>query len=53
MRCLFVQDLVKTKAIAVTHMESGWQHADDVTKALSISLFKRHRKGLINLRDGE
>ena len=49
----FIRESVKTKAITVTHVESGWPRAGILTNALSISLCKRHRKGLINLRDGE
>ena len=49
----FIRESVKTKATTVTHVESGWQRAGFLTNALSISLCKRHRKGLINLRDGE
>ena len=48
-----VWDLVKTKVITVLHLESRGQRADTLTKMLSISLFKRHRKGLMNLRDGD
>ena len=43
----------RTKVIIVIHVELEWQHADILRNALPISLFKRHRNELINLRDGE
>ena len=49
----FIRNLVKTKTITVTHVESRGQRADIFTKALSILLLKRHRKGLMTLRDGK
>ena len=48
-----IRDLVKTKAIIVMHVESGRQRIDILRKVLSISLLKRLRKGLMNLRDSK
>ena len=45
----FIRDLVEKKELKVVHVASEWQHADILTKALHVKLFKRHRKALLNL----
>ena len=45
----FIRKLVETKELKVLHVASEWQHADILTKALPVKLFKRHRKALLNL----
>ena len=52
-RWRLIQNMVKPKAITVAHVESGWQCGDILPKALSMSLFKSHRKGLMNLCGGK
>ena len=42
----FIHELVKKKELKVVHVASEWQHADILTKALHVKLFKRHRKAL-------
>ena len=44
-RCHFIRELVE-KELKVVHVASEWQHADILTKALHVKLFKRHRKTL-------
>ena len=48
-RCHFIRELVEKKELKVVHVASEWQHADILTKALHVKLFKRHRKALLNL----
>ena len=45
----FVRELVEKKELNVVHVASEWQHAETITKALHVKLFKRHRKALSNL----
>ena len=45
----FIRELVENKELKVVHVASEWQHADILTKALHVKLFKRHRKALLNL----
>ena len=45
----FIRELVEKKELKVVHVASEWQHADILTKALHVKLFKRHRKALLNL----
>ena len=45
----FIRGLVEKKELKVVHVASEWQHADILTKALHVKLFKRHRKALLNL----
>ena len=40
----FIRELVWRKELKVVHGESEWQHADILTKALHVTLFKRRRK---------
>ena len=40
---------IDKKEIKVVHVASEWQHADILTKALHVTLFKRHRAALLNL----
>ena len=47
-RCL-IRELVGKKELKVVHVASECQHADILTKALQITLFKWHRKALLNL----
>ena len=44
-----IRELVEKKELKVVDMASEWQHADILTKALHVKLFKRHRKALLNL----
>ena len=45
----FIRELVEKKELKVVHVASEWQHADILTKALHVKLFKQHRKVLLNL----
>ena len=45
----FIRGLVEKKELKVMHVASEWQHAGILTKALHVTLFKRHRKALLNL----
>ena len=45
----FIRELVEKKELKVVHLASEWQHADILTKALHVKLFKRHCKALLNL----
>ena len=45
----FIRDLVGKETIRIVHVDSGWQHADVLTKPLSVNLFERHRRFLMNL----
>ena len=45
----FIRELVEKKKLKVVHVASEWQHADILTKALHVKLFKRHRKALLNI----
>ena len=45
----FIRELVGKKGLKVVHVASEWQHADILPKALHVTLFKRHRKALLNL----
>ena len=45
----FIRELVGKKELKVVHVASDWQHADILTKVLHLTLFKRHRKALLNL----
>ena len=45
----FIRELVESKELKVVHVASEWQHADILTKALHVKLFKRHRRALLNL----
>ena len=45
----FIRELVEEKELKVVHVASQWQHADTPTKTLYVTLFKRHRKALLNL----
>ena len=45
----FFRDLVRKETIRIVHVDSGWQHADVLTKPLSVNLFERHRRFLMNL----
>ena len=49
-RYYFIRELVGTGRIRVVHVDSGWQHADIVTKPPSINLLARHRR-VSNLDD--
>ena len=42
----FIRGLVGKKELKVVHVASEWQYADILTKALRVTLFKRHRKAL-------
>ncbi|CAM9207294.1 unnamed protein product, partial [Sphacelaria rigidula] len=52
-RCHFIQDLVRAKAIRIVHVGSEWQHADILTKSLPLTLLKRHRRALTNMGDNK
>ena len=45
----FIRELVEKMELKVVHVASEWQHADILTKALHVKLFKLHRKALLNL----
>ena len=45
----FIRELAEKKGLKVVHVASEWQHAETLTKALHVKLFKRHRKTLLNL----
>ena len=45
----FIRELVEKKEQKVVHVALEWQHADILTKALGVKLFKRNRKALLNL----
>ena len=45
----FIRELVEKKELKVVHVASEWHHADILTKALHVKLFKRHRKAILNL----
>ena len=45
----FIRELARKKELKVVHLASEWQHADILTKALHVTLFKRHPKALLNL----
>ena len=45
----FLRDLVKKGSIKVVHVDSEYQHADILTKALSKSIFRRHVETLMNV----
>ena len=45
----FIRELVEKKELKVVHVASEWLHANILTKALHVKLFKRHRKALLNL----
>ena len=45
----FIRELVEKKELKVVNVASEWQHADILTKALHVKLFKRHRKALLNM----
>ena len=47
----FLRDFVLSGDIRIVHVGSEWQHADVLTKALPVTLFKRHRAALMNLPD--
>lgn len=47
-RCHFIREFMDTGNIYVVHVVSGWQHADILTKPLSITLCVRHRRVLMN-----
>ncbi|CAM9967793.1 unnamed protein product [Sphacelaria rigidula] len=49
----FIRDLVRTGAVKIIHVHSEWQHAGILTKPLRITLFKRHRRALMNIGDSE
>ena len=49
MRLRFICELVGKNEPKVVHVASEWQHGDILTKALHVTLFKRHRKALLNL----
>ena len=48
-RWYFICELVEKKELKVVHVTSEWQHADILTKALYVKLFKRHHKEVLNL----
>ena len=52
-RWYFIRDLVRNGEVTVKHVDSEWQAADILTKPLPLSLFKRHRRVLMNLGDNE
>ena len=45
----FIRELIEKKELKVVHVASEWQHADILTKALHVKLFKRHHKASLNL----
>ena len=45
----FIRELVGKKGLKVVNVASEWQHADIFMKALHVTLFKRHRKALLDL----
>ena len=45
----FLRELVHHGGISVSHVPSGYQHADILTKALSFDVFAIHRRFLMNL----
>ena len=49
----FIRDLVRNEEVIVKHVDSEWQAADILTKPLPLSLFKRHRRVLMNLGENE
>ena len=49
MRYHFIRDLVGKERIRIVHVDSGWKHADVLTKPLASNLFERHRRFLMNL----
>ena len=44
-----IRELVGKKELKVVFVALEWQHADIFTKAVHITLFKRHRKALLSL----
>ena len=44
-----IRELVEEKEAKAVHVASEWQHADILTKALYVKLFKRPRKALLNV----
>ena len=46
----YIRDLVKRGRVQVEHVSSERQHADTLTKPLSVGSFKRHRNFLLNSR---
>ena len=47
----FICELFKARKISVEYIASAEQHADILTKAVSIANFKYHRKHLMNLAE--
>ena len=47
-RSHFIRELVEKKELKVVHVTSEWQHANMLTNALHVGLFKRHRTALLN-----
>ena len=45
----YIPELIEKKELKVVHVASEWHHADTLTKALHVKLFKRHRKAFLNL----
>ena len=45
----FTRDLVRSGAVKIEHVDSEWQCADILTKPLPLTLFKRHRRALMNV----
>ena len=44
-----LRDLVEPGDAKIVHVATEWQHEDMLTKALSATLFKRHRAAFMNL----
>ena len=45
----FFRELVRQRDISVSHVPSGYQHADILTKALAFDMLAIHRRLLMNL----
>ena len=45
----FIRELVESGEVKIVHVGTEEQHADMLTKALDVKLFKRHRAALMNL----
>ena len=49
----FIRDLVRSGAVRIEHVDSEGQCTDILTKTFPLTLFKRHRRALMNVGDKE
>ena len=45
----FLRELVANGTISITHVRSAWQHADFLTKPLSVETFQFHCNFVMNM----